>query len=108
MGCLMLDTSGNKSALAGKLAGDVLLLDTGAYTTNTFRLHNGALNPADLPQSSIKQGGSDAHIRKPMMEWVQSAGGDLTAVTLDDIDRVLRLASASGDYTLQFCSASIN
>ena len=108
IGCLMLDSSGNKSALASKLAGDVLLLDTGAYTTNTFRLHNGALNPADLPQSSIKNGGSDAHIRKPMMEWVQSAGGDLTAVTLDDIDRVLRLASASGDYTLQFGSASID
>ncbi|MBA3867836.1 MAG: ParM/StbA family protein [Anaerolineae bacterium] len=108
IGCFMLDGNGNKSPLAGKLAGDVVLLDVGAYTANVFRLHNGAFNPADLPQSSIANGGGNTHIRLPLLEWVKGAGGDLTAVTLDDIDRVLRLASASGDYVLQFGGASID
>ena len=87
---------------------DVVLLDVGAYTANVFRLHNGMLNNADLPQSSIKNGGGNEHIRKPLLEWVHSAGGDLTAVTLDDIDRVQRLGSVSGDYVLRFGAAEID
>ena len=51
----MLDANGNKSALAAKMAGDVVLLDAGAYTANVFRLHNGAFNPADLPQSTAEE-----------------------------------------------------
>ena len=43
VGCFMLDSSGNKSPLASKLAGDVVLLDVGAYTANVFRLHNGRI-----------------------------------------------------------------
>jgi hypothetical protein len=108
VGCFMLDTNGVKSPLATKLAGDVVLLDVGAYTANVFRLHNAAFNPADLPQSSIANGGGNTHIRLPLLEWVKGAGGDLTAVTLDDIDKVIRLGSVSGDYVLQFGSASID
>lgn len=108
VGCFMLDANGIKSPLAGKLSGDVVLLDVGAYTANIFRLHNGQLNPADLPQSSIQNGGGNNNIRLPMLEWVRGAGGDLTVVTLDDIDRVLRLGSTSDDYVLQFGSASID
>lgn len=108
VGCFMVDASGQNSPLASKLAGDIVLLDVGAYTANVFRLHNGQLNPADLPQSSIKNGGGDAHLRKPLLEWVHSAGGDLTAVTLDDIDRTLRLGSASADYVLRFGAAEID
>jgi hypothetical protein len=106
--CFTLDTNGQTSALTRHLEGDILLVDTGSFTTNAFRLHNGQLNPADLPQSSIQNGGGDANIRRPLLEWVQSAGGDLTAATLDDIDRVLRLASVSGDYTLQFGGAELD
>ncbi len=108
VGCFMLDANGNKSALASKLAGAVVLLDAGAYTANVFRLHNGTFNPADLPQSSIQNGGGNTHLRLPLLEWVHSAGGDLTAATLDDIDRTLRLGSASGDYTMQFGGTSID
>ncbi len=108
LGCFILDAHGSKSSLASKLAGDVVLLDTGAYTANVFRLHNGAFNPADLPQSSISNGGGNTHLRLPLLEWVHGAGGDLTAVTLDDIDRTLRLGSASNDYVLRFGSAEID
>lgn len=103
--CFSLDSNGQPSALAGKLSGDVLVLDTGAYTTNVFRLHDGQFNPADLPQSSIQNAGGHEHIRKPLLEWIHEAGGDLKAVTYDDIDRVLRLASVSDDYVLQFGGA---
>ncbi|MDC6711362.1 hypothetical protein, partial [Leclercia adecarboxylata] len=44
----------------------------------------------------------------PLLEWLHSGGGDLTGCTLDDIDRVLRLASVSGDYTLNFGAASVD
>lgn len=108
VGCFMLDSNGVKSSLASNLAGDVVLLDIGAYTANVFRLHNGAFNPADLPLSSIQNGGGNTHIRLPLLEWVHGAGGDLTAVTLDDIDRVLRLSSVSNDYVLHFGAAEID
>ncbi len=108
VGCFMFDKDGEKSALASMLAGDVVLLDSGAYTANVFRLNNARFNAADLPQSSIPNGGGNVHIRKPMLEWVHSGGGDLTGVTLDDIDRALRLGSASGDYTLRFGSAAVD
>lgn len=108
VGCFMFDQAGAKSALAGKLAGSVVLLDCGAYTANTFRLQNGTFNPADLPHSSIPNGGGNPHIRLPLLEWVQGGGGDLTGVTLDDIDRALRLASVSGDYVLTFGGATVD
>jgi hypothetical protein len=108
VGCFILDSTGQTSSLGKKVEGDIVLLDTGAYTANVFRLHNGKINPADLPLSSIKNGGGNAHIRQPLLEWIQGAGGDLTAVTLDDIDRVLRLGSASHDYTLRFGAAEID
>lgn len=103
--CFSLDANGQQSPLATHLEGDVLLIDTGSFTTNAFRLHNGQLNSADLPQSSIQNAGGHEHIRKPLLEWVQESGGDLKAVTFDDIDRVLRLGSVSGDYTLKFGGA---
>lgn len=106
--CFSLDANGQTSPLASHLEGDVLLLDTGSFTTNVFRLHNGQMNTADLTQSSIQNAGGHEHIRKPLLEWVQEAGGDLKAVTYDDIDRVLRLASVTGDYELQFGAAKIN
>jgi hypothetical protein len=108
VGCFMFDATGAKSALAAKLAGDVVLLDCGAYTANVFRLHNGMFNPADLPFASIQNGGGNPHIRLPLLEWVQGGGGDLTAVTVDDIDRVIRLGSVSGDYKLSFGRSEVD
>lgn len=108
VGCFMFDSNGVKSALAAKLAGDVVLLDCGAYTANVFRLHNGTFNPADLPFASIPNGGGHTHIRMPLLEWVQEAGGDLSGATVDDIDRVIRLGSISGDYRLTFGGAEVN
>ncbi|MEO8613065.1 MAG: ParM/StbA family protein, partial [Chloroflexota bacterium] len=108
VGCFMLDASGAKSALAAKLAGEVLLLDCGAYTANVFRLHNGTFNPADLPFASIQNGGGNTHIRLPLLEWVQGGGGDFTAVTVDDLDRVIRLGSVSGDYKLAFGRSEVD
>ena len=106
--CFILDTNGELSPLHEKLTGDVLVLDVGAYTANVIRLHNSKLNSADLPKSSLMNGGGNTHIRQPLLEWVQSGGGDLRAVTLDDIDRVLRLASISEDYTLRFAGKEVN
>ena len=108
VGCFMFDSTGTKSALASKLAGDVVLLDCGAYTANVFRLHNGTFNPADLPLSSIPNGGGNTHIRLPLLEWVHEPGGDLGGVTVDDLDRVIRMGSVSGDYKLTFGRAEVD
>jgi hypothetical protein len=108
VGCFMFDSAGAKSALAAKLSGDVVLLDCGAYTANVFRLHDGTFNPADLPFASIPNGGGNTHIRLQLLEWVQGGGGDLAGVTLDDIDRVIRLGSVSGDYKLTFGRAEVD
>lgn len=108
VGCFMFDGSGTKSATAAKLAGDVVLLDCGAYTANVFRLHNGTFNPADLPFASIPNGGGHTHIRLPLLEWVQNAGGDLTGATVDDVDKAIRLGSVSSDYRMTFGGAEVD
>lgn len=107
LACFMLDKNGGVAA-SEIMAGDVVILDTGAHTANAFIAHNGKFNSAHLVHSSIEHGGGDTHIRTPLLEWVRGLGGELSAVTTDDIDRVLRLASASGDYTLRFGLASVD
>lgn len=105
--CFMLDRDGGAEA-SHVMAGDVLILDTGAHTANAFIAHNGKFNTSQLVHSSIEYGGGDTHLRTPLLEWVRGQGGELSAVTTDDIDRVLRLAAASGDYTLHFGLASVD
>ncbi|MEZ4672593.1 MAG: ParM/StbA family protein [Anaerolineae bacterium] len=105
--CFMLEKDGS-AGVARVMAGDVLIVDTGAHTANAFIAHNGKFNSSQLVHSSIEHGGGDTHIRTPLLEWVRGQGGELSAVTTDDIDRVLRLAAASGDYTLKFGLASVD
>jgi hypothetical protein len=105
--CFMLAADGSKAA-SPVMAGDVVLLDTGAYTANAFILSNGKFNPAGLVHSTIENGGGDAHIRTPLLESIRLQGGELAAVTTDDLDKVLRLASASGDYVLRFGRAEVD
>lgn len=107
--CFMFDANGQRTPdVAEKIMGTVVLLDTGAFTTNVFRIQNTTFNQADLPQSSIQFGGGNTHIRMPLLEWVQSAGGDLAGVSIDDIDRTLRLGSATDEYMLQFGTRSVD
>jgi Actin like proteins N terminal domain len=105
--CFMLNKDG-VAAVANVMVGDVLIMDTGAHTLNAFITHNGKFNSSQLVHSSIEYGGGDTHIRTPLLEWVRGQGGELSAVTTDDIDRVLRWAATTGDYTLRFGLASVD
>ncbi|MBL8066341.1 MAG: hypothetical protein JNM34_10855, partial [Chthonomonadaceae bacterium] len=45
-------------------------------------------------------GGTHTHVREPMLKTIRKQGDDFAHITVDDIDRIIRLGSVSGDYTL--------
>jgi hypothetical protein len=98
--CFVLDDSG-EVVPSGVLDGEVVVLDLGAHTLDALQLSNGNFNPESLQHATWEAGGVHVHIREPILRDVKKKGGDDFAnLTVDDIDRVIRLGSVSGDYTL--------
>jgi hypothetical protein len=98
--CFVLDDNG-EFAPSDVLDGETVVLDFGAHTLDALQLSNGNFNPEGLQTATWEIGGIHAHIREPILRDVKKKGGDdFAGLTVDDIDRVIRLGSASGDYTL--------
>jgi hypothetical protein len=98
--CFVLNDSGD-IVPSDVLSGETVILDFGAHTLDALQLSNGNFNPEGLQTATWENGGIDVHIRQPILNDVKKKGGDDFAnLTVDDIDRVIRLGSASGDYTL--------
>lgn len=98
--CFVLDDSG-EVVVSDVLAGDVVILDLGAHTLDAVQLTNGNFNPESLQHATWEAGGVHVHIREPILRTVKKQVGDDAAnLSVDDIDRIIRLGSVSGDYTL--------
>ncbi len=98
--CFALDDSG-ELVPSDILAGETVVLDLGAHTLDVLQLSNGNFNPESLQHATWEAGGVHVHIREPMLRIVKKQMGDDAAyLSVDDIDRVIRLGSVSGDYTL--------
>lgn len=83
------------------LNGEVVILDFGAHTLDAIQLSNGNFNAESLQHATWEAGGVHVHIREPILRAVKKQLGDDAAnLTVDDIDRVIRLGSVSGDYVL--------
>lgn len=91
------------------LSGDAVVLDLGAHTLDALKLSNGNFNPESLQHATWEAGGVHVHIRQPMLQAVKREVGDDGAnLSVDDIDRVIRLGSVSGDYTLSVARYDID
>ncbi|MEZ4672533.1 MAG: ParM/StbA family protein [Anaerolineae bacterium] len=98
--CFVLDDKGD-IVPSDILDGDVVVIDLGAHTLDALQLTNGNFNPESLQHATWEAGGVHVHIREPMLRTVKKQIGDDAAnLTVDDIDRIIRLGSVSGDYTL--------
>lgn len=105
--CFVIDKNG-KMQNSDVLSGEVVLLDAGAHTLDALQMSDGNFNPENLQHATWENGGVDTHIRQPILRTVHKAHEDFTNVTVDDIDRVIRLGSVSGDYTLRAAGQEIN
>jgi len=98
--CFVLDDSGNEF-VSDALGGEVVVLDLGAHTLDAIQFTNGNFNAESLQYATWEAGGVHVHIREPLLRVVKKQlGDDAARLTVDDIDRVIRLGSVSGDYTL--------
>lgn len=98
--CFALDDKGDLVP-SDILNGEVVVLDLGAHTLDAIQLSNGNFNAESLQHATWEAGGVHVHIREPILRAVKKQLGDDAAnLTVDDIDRIIRLGSVSGDYTL--------
>ncbi|PJF38811.1 MAG: hypothetical protein CUN54_10050, partial [Phototrophicales bacterium] len=106
--CFVLDEKGNVIE-SDVLAGETLILDSGVYTLDALKLVDGNFNPETLEHATWDNGGIDVHIRQPILRTLKKQGGDdFAVVTVDDIDRVIRLGAASGEYTLRVAGYEVD
>lgn len=98
--CFALDEKG-EFVTSDALNGEVVVLDLGAHTLDAVQFTNGNFNAESLQHATWEAGGVHVHIREPILRAVKKQLGDDAAnLTVDDIDRVIRLGSVSGDYVL--------
>lgn len=83
------------------LTGETVILDAGAHTLDALKLVDGNFNPEMLEHATWEAGGVDVHIRQPILRAIKKQASDFTHITVDDIDRVIRLGTVSEDYTLR-------
>lgn len=105
--CFVLDDSGEYVA-SDVLEGEILVLDIGNHTTDALQFSNGQFNPEALQFATWEHAGVNTHILEPMLRAVKKHGDDFASLTTDDIDRVIRLGSISGDYTLKVAGYEID
>ena len=67
IGCFTLDAKYQPQNADAILAGDVLILDCGAYTLDAILLSNGKLNPEMPGRHTYEDGGIDELVRQPLL-----------------------------------------
>lgn len=105
--CFVIDDTGEYIP-SDVLDGECLVLDIGAHTLDALQFSNGQFNPESLSYATWEQGGVHTFIREPMLRAIQKKGEDFANLTVDDIDRVIRLGSVSQDYTLKVAGYEID
>jgi len=105
--CYTLDKHG-KPFQADLLNGNILVMDGGAQTFDAVLLRNGNLNPESLDSATWEAGGINDLIRKPILRKIKAEGRDFETLTVDDIDRVIRVGLVTGDYILTHAGYEID
>ena len=105
--CFALDADGKPTG-RDDLSEETVVLDAGVFTLDALQLSNGDFNPENLGHATWDNGGVDAHIRQPVLRTLHKQDNDLTVLTVDDIDRLIRQGAISGDYTLRIAGLEID
>jgi len=105
--CFVIDEKG-KPVKSDILTGDTVVLDLGAHTLDALKLSEGDFNPESLETATTEKGGVDVHIRQPIIRTLHKHAADFGNITVDDVDRVIRLGSVSGDYTIRAAGLEVD
>ena len=80
----------------------------GAYTLDALKMSDGNFNPEELEHATFENGGIMVHILEPILRAVKKMGDDFSLLGIEDIERVLRLGTISGDYTLTVAGQEVD
>jgi len=105
--CFNINDKGEPVATSA-FEGEVVLLDLGAHTLDTLKFVNGDVNPEALQYATWESGGVHVHIREPILRAIRKHNDDFSILTVDDVDRVIRLGSVSDDYALRLAGYEID
>ena len=105
--CFTMDEKGN-STNDDTLAGDVLIVDIGAYTLDVIYLINGQFNVEYLDKSSYAKFGLFDTVYSKISNKVNSMGRDWSTKNDNDIDATIRQGIATGDYSISSAGKSID
>lgn len=97
--CFAFDADGNPVSTPAT-QGNVLIIDIGAYTLDAIQLKDGNFNPESLETATFENEGVDSHIRMQIVHTLRGKSDDLSIITVDDVDRVIRSGAVTGDYRL--------
>lgn len=105
--CFAIDENGTYSD-PEILAGDLVLLDIGAFTLDALKMQNGVLNPENLEYATWQNAGVNAHIREPLLRMVTKKDNDFGALTLDDMDSAVRRGFTENDFGIRVAGKEID
>lgn len=105
--CFVIDDNG-EFIHSEVLSGETVILDLGAHTLDALKLTDGNFNPESLEHATWDNGGIHVHVREPILRALHKKHDDLTVLTVDDVDRVIRLGFVSDDFTLRAAGYEID
>lgn len=80
--------------------GEVVVLDSGAFTLDAIRITDGNFNLDRLEEATIPNAGVHTHVREPMLRQIHKQGDDFKIVTVDDVDLAIRRGMNTGNWKL--------
>ncbi len=105
--CFVVDDQG-KLVDTDLLAGEVVILDVGAFTLDALKVTDGTFNPESLETATWEQAGVNTHMREPLLRMLHKRHDDFKVLTVDDMDTILRRGSNEGDYNLRVAGMEVN
>lgn len=90
------------------LAGEIVILDVGAFTLDALKLADGDFNPESLEHATWQEAGVNTHVREPLLRMLHKRDPDFGLLTVDDIDMVLRRGYMEDDFTQRVAGKEIN
>ena len=105
--CFVVDDSG-EMVQDDLLAGDIVILDVGAFTLDALKLTDGDFNPENLEHATWQNAGVNTHVREPLLRMLHKRDSDFSVLTVDDMDAVIRRGYMEDDFTLRVAGKEIN
>jgi hypothetical protein len=105
--CFVIDDEGN-NASTDILSGETVILDIGVFTVDALKLQDGNFNPESLEHATWQNQGVNAHVREPILRLLHKKHHDFGALTVDDIDVIIRRGFTEGDFTVKVAGMEVD